>query len=111
MFHAQEMKSRHKYRFNRDVSLSSVEEKMDQHVIDYIDANVTLHPSIISRARLAAGPVIAEVLVVTDFEFSKQFANEFPRLVEYIAVFFRSINLRYLQITEPRIIFRVRDKF
>lgn len=83
---------------------------LDQNIKDYIETNITFHPSIAGRARLAAGPITVEVLVVTDYKLSKQFAGDFPRLVEYIAIFFRSVNLRFAQIDKPRIIFRVRPR-
>ena len=74
---------------------------------DYIDLNLTLHYSIKGRSYKPPDYVIVELLVVTDFELTTKFQKNYKSIANYIAVFIRTINLRYGQIENPRIIFRV----
>ena len=101
------------HRFKRDIvnrTLTDGRNNLSPNYKDYIETNITLHHSATGRARVAAGPIIVEVLVIADFEFSKRFSHNRSRLMHYIAIFFRTVNLRFAQIDMPRIVFRVSEQ-
>ena len=77
-------------------------------MIDYVDTNRTLHPSRAGRLLLSQGIITVEVLVVLDNKLSKYFRKNPKLAMDYIAIYFRTVNLRFQSLKSPKVLFKVR---
>ena len=75
---------------------------------DYVVSDRKLRQLPQGRGFGTGGPVIVEVLVIFDYSLTREFDGNKKRIMDYVAVFFRAVNLRYKRLGDPYIIFRVR---